>query len=124
MEYTVEYLPDKKIVSVRISERLNFQIAENYSKDAIKLARRNECNKFIIDHSGSQVRGIQNIHADGDQLQQFGFTSSDRIAIVIAHLEDESGLPDPATKNSRWSVLKYFYSNQIDDALEWLAQTE
>ncbi len=34
MEYTVEYLEDKKIVQVKVKGRVNYQLAEQYSREA------------------------------------------------------------------------------------------
>ena len=51
MKYSVEYLPDKKIVDIKTKGRINFHIAETYSKEAIRLAREKGCTKFLIEHN-------------------------------------------------------------------------
>lgn len=125
MKYTVDYLSDNKIVSVKMKGRLNFQIAEQYSREAVKLARQNDCTKFLFDHSETKMQGgVNNIHASGEELQQFGFKSSDRIAIVIANLGNDSNLLESVNLNSRWSALKYFYEDNIQEAFNWLLKIE
>ncbi len=121
MKYSVDYLQDKNIVIIKMKERLNFQIAEQYSKEAIKVAHQNDCTKFLFDHTKTTLRdGINKIHMDGEELQQFGFKNTDRIAVVVANLNYDSNLSVPESQNSRWSTLKYFSADNIQEALNWL----
>lgn len=125
MNYEVNYIADKKIVNVKMNGRMSFKIAEQYSKEALKLARQNDCTKFLLDHTETIMQGGSNqIHASGEELQQFGFKNTDRIAVLIANYGDDSDLLDPVNQNSRWSTLKYFYSDGIENAFGWLAETE
>ena len=74
MEYKVDYLEDKKIVQVKVKGRVNYQIVQQYSIEAVKLARENNCRKFLINHSKTLLEdGIYKIHTDGDALEKFGF---------------------------------------------------
>ena len=83
MKYSVEYLPDKEIVSVKINGRLNYKFAEQYSKEAVRLANINDCDKFLFNHTETILNGDgMNLHATGDELQQFGFKNNDRVAII------------------------------------------
>lgn len=125
MEYTIEYLPDKNIVSVKMSGRLNFHIAEQYSKDAIKLAHQYKCTRFLFDHSDTTINGgINKIHMLGEELQQFGFRNTDRIAIVVANIVYNDNSQEHINHNSRWSVLKYFNSENIQESYDWLMESE
>ena len=125
MEYTVDYLPDKKIVVVKLKGRLNFQIVERYSKEAVKLARQNDCTKFLFDHTKTTMKTeVNKIHAAGEELQQFGFKNTDRIAIVIANPDNNPNLAETINQNSRWSVLKYFDVDKIQTAFDWLLELE
>jgi hypothetical protein len=125
MEYRVDYLPDKKIIGIKMKGRLNFQIAEKYSEEAVKLARENDCKKFLIDHTETIMQGgVNKIHAAGDELVEFGFKNTDRIAIVIANQENGKNLLNSVNKNSRWSVLKYFYADDMQEAFDWLLEIE
>jgi hypothetical protein len=121
MKYTVDYLPDKKIVIVKMKGRLNFQVAEQYSKEAVKLAHQNDCTKFIFDHTKTTLQeGVNKIHMDGEELQQFGFKNADRIAIIVANPIYDSNLLEHVNQNSRWSTLKYFCADNIQEAFNWL----
>jgi hypothetical protein len=121
MKYSVDYLQDKNIVIIKMKERLTFQIAEQYSKEAIKIAHQNNCTKFLFDHTETILQdGINKIHVDGEELQQFGFKNTDRIAVVVANLKLNSNLTIPESQNSRWSTLKYFNADNIQEALNWL----
>ena len=125
MDYTIDYLTDKKIVSVKMTGRLNFQIAEQYSTEAVKLARQNNCTKFLIDHTGTTVRGrIDKIYAAGEELQQFGFINTDHIAIIIADLGSNPDLLENVNQNSRWSIVKYFNADNLQAAFDWLLEIE
>ena len=121
MEYKVEYLNDKRIISIKMKGRLSFQMAEKYSKEAIKLAHQNDCTYFLFDHSETEMQaGINKIHTSGEELQQFGFKDKDRIAIVISNDNQDLNSLQPASHNSRWSVFKYFYADDIQEAFNWL----
>lgn len=123
MVYTVDYLEDIKIICVKMKGRLNFQIAEQYSKEAVKLARHYDCSKFIIDHTETTVQGgVNKIHVAGAELQQFGFKNTDLIAVVIANLADDPNLLEPIIQNSRWCVLKFFSAENIQEAYDWLSE--
>jgi len=125
MEYTVDYLPDKKTVSVKMTGRLNFQIAEKYSKDAIKLAHQYNCTRFLFDHTETKIQGgISKNHMIGEELQQFGFKNTDRIAIVVSNLAYDDNSQGNVNQNSRWSVLKYFSADNIQETYNWLLENE
>ena len=125
MGYSLDYISDKNIVVVKIKGRLNFQIAEKYSKEASKLAHKNECTKILIDHTETSLQGgIYKIHTSGDEMQQFGFNNTDYIAVVVAKEDVDSNLHEPVSKNSHWSVIKYFYSDKLQDAYDWLSGIE
>jgi hypothetical protein len=123
MSYKIDYLKDKKIIQVEIQKRVNFKIVQQYSIDAIKLARENNCKKFLINHSKTLLEaGIYKIHTDGDALEQFGFVSSDKIAIVILGNKNDSHFFETTDANVKWSNFKYF--NTFDNAVSWLLEDE
>ena len=113
MKYSVDYLTDKKMVCVKAKGRLNFQIAEKYSREAVKLARQNDSTKFLIDHTETIQAGSNMIHTGGEEMQQFGFKNTDRIAVVIANFGNDSILTETVNPNSRWSVFRYFYADNV-----------
>jgi hypothetical protein len=112
MEYSIRYNDENKIVEIKSTGRMNFKTAEQYSKDAIKVAHEHRCSKFLIDHFDTDLS--VNIHATGEELQQFGFQITDKIAIVIKN--GHSSLT--VSQNSRWSESKYF--DNIEEAVTWL----
>ncbi len=121
MKYSVDYIPDKKVVSVNINGRLNYKFAEQYSKEAVKLAHVNDCEKFLFNHSDTILNGDEiNLHATGDELQQFGFKNTDRIAIIIGKVGKKKDLFKFENLNSSWCIFKYFDENKIQDAFDWL----
>lgn len=124
MDYKIDYLAEKDIVTVKMSGRLNYGIAEKYSKEAIKLAHQNKCSKFVFDHSDTLPVGITKIHTSGEELQQFGFKDTDRIAVIISKKSEDSGLLKSYSQNSRMSVIKYFITGNRQKALTWLLETE
>ncbi len=123
MEYTIEYLEDKKIVQVKIKGRVNFQLAEQYSKEARKLAHEYDCKKYLINHSKTSLEAnIYKIHTDGDALEKFGFKSNDKVAIVISRARDDLRFSEATDANVKWSNFKYFDSAK--EAVHWLAEKE
>jgi len=119
MEYTLDYLEDKKIVRVVIKGRVNFKVVQKYSIEAIKLARENNCKRFLINHSKTLAEeGIYKLHTDGDALEKFGFKITDKIAIVISHSKDDHYFKESTDSNAKWSNFKYFDS--VKDAVIWL----
>lgn len=124
MKYTVDYLEDKKIVDIKMSGRLNFQIAEKYSREALKLARERECTKFLFDHRETTLNSLTNTHTSGDEFQQFGFKNNHRIAILGGTRNGGSKTAEPELRNSSWSVIKYFHAKKVDEAIDWLINAE
>ena len=125
MEYTINYLSDKNIVSVKIKGRLNFQLAEQYSKEALKLARKNDCRKFLFDHTETDVEGeTSKLHTNGDVMQQFGFKNTDSIAIVVEKSVNASNFPASEDGNAKLSNSMYFGKANITDAVNWLSAIE
>ena len=123
MEYTIDYLEDKKFVQVKVKGRVNFQIAEQYSNEARKLAHEYKCKKYLINHSKTSLEAnIYKIHTDGDALENFGFKNTDKIAIVISRDRDNLRFSETTDANVKWSNFKYFGS--VKDAIHWLAANE
>lgn len=123
MKYKLEFLPDKGIVSIKIEGRLNFQNTRRYSVEATKLAHLNNCNKYLIDHTNTNLeQGIYKLHTDGATLERFGFKSTDRIAIIISREKDGHYFIEKQSKEARWSSIKYF--DGIKKAIHWLVSDE
>ena len=120
MEYSVDYLEDKNIVQVKVKGRVNFQIAQQYSIEAKKLAHEYNCRKFLINHTKTLLEAnIYKIHTDGDALERFGFKSTDKIAVVISREQDDLRFSETTDANVKWSNFKYFDSAK--EAVRWLA---
>jgi hypothetical protein len=120
MEYSIDYLEDKNIVQVKVKGRVNFQIAQQYSIEAKKLAHEYNCRKFLINHTKTLLEAnIYKIHTDGDALEQFGFKSTDKIAVVISREQDDLRFSETTDANVKWSNFKYFDSAK--EAVRWLA---
>jgi hypothetical protein len=123
MEYTIDYLEDKNIIQVKVKGRVNFQIVKQYSIETVKLARENNCRKFLINHIKTLLEdGIYKIHTDGDALEQFGFKTTDKIAIVVSRSQDELRFSEATDSNVKWSNFKYF--GDAKEASRWLAAEE
>jgi hypothetical protein len=123
MEYTVEYLEDEKIVQVKVKGRVNFQIAEQYSMEARKLAHEYNCKKYLINHSKTSLEAnIYKIHTDGDALEKFGFKHTDKVAIVISRDRDDLRFSEATDANVKWSNFKYFGDSK--EAVRWLTAIE
>lgn len=123
MSYTIDYLDDKKIVQVEVNGRVNFKIAKLYSTEAIKLAHEYNCKKFLFNHTKTTLEtGVYKIHTDGVDLENFGFISSNKIAIAISGGKNDSHFSEPTGSNVKWSNIKYF--NTSEKAINWLMEDE
>jgi hypothetical protein len=123
MGYTLSYQSNKKIILITVEGKLSFSIAKQYSIEAGKLAHTSKCNKFLIDHSKTTLQdGIYKIHTDGEELEQFGFKKTDRIAIVISRDKDDRHFLEKAYLQLGWNKLQYF--DTVEDAVAWLVQEE
>ena len=121
MEYSVNYNSGKKIVKIKNEGRLNFQKASQYSIEATKLAHQNNCNKYLIDHTDTLLeRGLYKLHTDGAALENFGFKSTDRVAIIISSPKEEDFLNDIAINAAKWCSVKYFTA--LKKAEKWLTR--
>ncbi|MBK7105383.1 MAG: hypothetical protein IPH62_08875 [Ignavibacteriae bacterium] len=121
MKYTIDFLSEKKIIGIKTKGRLNFKIVEEYCKEAVKLARKNNCNKFIFDHNDATLQGLTfNLHSAEDELQQFGFKNSDQIAIVLIDRKKNSSVKPSTNRNDSWCIIKYFYNGNNSEAIDWL----
>jgi len=49
----------------------------------------------------------------GEELQQFGFKNTDKIAIVVANLIYDDNSQEHVNQNSRWSELKIFREDEL-----------
>ena len=123
--YTVNYLADKKIVSVITKGRVNFKSAEESAKEALKLAHQNNCSKFLLNHTETTEHGsVNTLHTSEAELRQFGFKNTDRIAIMVSNPAYNSTPQEPTSKSSHWSVLKYFDADDTNKAINWLLEIE
>jgi hypothetical protein len=123
MEYIVNFNSRKKIINIKNEGRLNFQKASQYSIEATKLAHLNNCNKYLIDHTGTMLeRGLYKLHTDGAALENFGFKSTDRVAIIISSASEQQSLNSNDINAARWCSVKYF--NVLKEAEKWLAKKE
>jgi len=121
MSYKINYITGKKIVKINIQGRLNFGIVQQYSLEAIKLAHEYNCKKYLINHTKSLLEGgIYKLHADGDALEQFGFKSNDKIAIVISSSQNDDHFLKTAKSNVKWSNFRYF--STVEKASQWLLE--
>lgn len=121
MNFVIDYMPERNLVIIKVKGKLNFQQAEQYSNEAIKLAHLNDCSKFLFNHTNTKPEntGIYKLHTDGDALEKFGFKRSDKIAIVIPRKKGNELFSRKSEHNAKWSNFKYFDSDK--DALEWLS---
>ncbi len=123
MEYTIDYLEDKKIIQIKVKGRVSYQLAEQYSMEARKLAHEYDCKKYLINHSKTSLEAnIYKIHTDGDALEKFGFKSTDKVAIVISRGRDDLRFSEATDANVKWSNFKYF--GDAKEAVHWLAANE
>ena len=67
------------------------------------------------------MSGLTNIFTTGSELQQFGFKNSDKIAIITKKNRHKYS-KESQIGNISWSKFKYFNSNRVDDAINWLSK--
>jgi hypothetical protein len=124
MQYEIDYNHEMQFVNIKVNGKVNYKLAEEYSIEAAKLARHNNCHKFLIDHTGTKLEdaGIYKLHTDGAALEKFGFKSTDKIAIIISRDKDDRLFSEKTGQNAKWSDFKYF--DTIDEGLDWLGKED
>jgi len=123
MAYLVKFLSDQKVISITVEGKLNFGMVKQFTTEAIKLSHTYKCNNFLIDHTKTTLQeGIYKLHTDGEELEQFGFQKTDRIAIVISRKKDDKHFSEKTYLELGWNKLQYF--DEVKDALEWLVEVE
>lgn len=121
MKYKLNFLSDEGIVSIKYEGMLNFKKAREYSVEATKLAHLNNCNKYLIDHTGTNLEhGIYKLHTDGAALEQFGFKCTDKVAIIISSETDGHYFSEKFPQEARWCNVKFFEINE--EAVQWLIE--
>ena len=120
MSYIIVYKQNKKFVNIKVEGKLNFKLVEKYSIEALKLAHKNSCHKFLIDHRETELEdsGFYKLHTDWAALEKFGFKSRGKIAIVISRIKDDRLFSEKAEQEANWSNFKYF--DTVEEALNWL----
>jgi hypothetical protein len=123
MGYSIKYVSKGNYIQIDVIGKVNFKLAKEYSTEAVKLAHENRCHNFIIDHKKTdpEASGIYKLHTDGAALEKFGFKSTDKIAIIISHHE-EDGSSEDNEHDAKWSNFRYFTTTE--KALDWLDSTE
>jgi hypothetical protein len=122
LQYSIEYISDEDIIDVKLTGRINYQVIEQSLTEAVKSARQNSCSKFIIDHRSTEIENNgYRLHSSGEELQQFGFLNSDKIAIVVSQSYKNIKIPESVKGNARWSEVKYFDKDNIEKAKSWLS---
>ena len=121
MSYNLIYLDDSNIVKVAVTGRLNFGMVQQYLKEALKLAHENNCTKYLLDHTGTLSESDTfKLHTDGDTLEQFGFKSNDKIAVVFSDDPSEDQSFQSVKSNVKWSNTRYFKNTA--EAMDWLEE--
>jgi hypothetical protein len=119
MEYEVKFLAKTGIISIKNEGRLNFKKARQYSTEAKKLAHLHNCNKYLIDHSETDLEhGVYKLHTDGAALEQFGLMNTDCVAVIVSNGRDTHFLNEKHPQETKWCSVKYF--NNSEAALDWL----
>lgn len=124
MQYVIDYNHEMHLVNIKVNGKVNYKLAEEYSMEAAKIARHNNCHKFLIDHTATKLEdaGIYKLHTDGAALEKFGFKSTDKIAIIISREKDDSPFSEKTEHNAKWSDFKYF--DKIEEGLDWLGKAD
>ncbi len=92
------------VVALIVTPALSMLLLKNGSSNGVE----SPITKTLLE------AGIYKIHTDGDALEQFGFKSSDKIAIVISSDQSDSQFFETTDSNVKWSNFKYFNTIELE----------
>jgi hypothetical protein len=84
MDWSIDYLEEDGIVSMKTSGPADLEQNVSMSKEALALGRKKGVNRFLVDHRkiehGLSVLQVDNLPR---MLKQIGVTADDKVAIVF-----------------------------------------
>ncbi len=121
MGFTVQYQPERNVISVWTEGDLDNSVLENAACEAFKLASEHDCRRFLLDSTRSVVtEGTSGIFQFAAGLEELGLRRTDWVAVVIARDLDDHRFFETAARNSGWGRIHYFRA--LEAATEWLEQ--
>jgi hypothetical protein len=120
MKWDIFFDESNTLVKVIVEGKIQAQSTAEMAIEGIKLARENNCSKFLIDYTLAQVEdSIIDTHNFMANLEKLGITLKDKIAIVYSKDKEKHYFAETVAANRGWTNIKYFF--EIDAATNWLS---
>lgn len=119
MDWKFHLDKNHNILLVKVTGKIVSERTAQMAIDGIDIARRNNCVKFLIDYTETEVDdSVIETYKFMSDLAKLGITRSDSIAIVYAGDKDKHQFAETAAANSGWNNVRYF--NDLEKGIGWL----
>jgi hypothetical protein len=124
MEYSIEHLPKKNIVSLHVSGEIDdSELLIKAAHEMIALASTHNYDKFLIDYTHAKVKlEIIDIYESATIMVDIGFKRTDRIASVIPEAWESIKFFVTVAHNRGWFNIRLF--SDSESAFQWLEEED
>ena len=118
-EHSITYRIEEGVVSISIQGTLNQKTARKFLSQAVDLASRHECHKFLSDlRQATILEGTFGILDHVKELGEIGLKKGDLFAVIAQNDLSAHKFFETAARNRGWYSIRYFHTEA--DAIEWL----
>ncbi len=122
MGYAVEYQSDRDLIIVRHEGDLDYNVLLGYGAEALKLAARHHCHKFLIDETRAVItEETIRIFEFVTELEKLGLRRTDKVAVLIARDIADHLFFETVARNRGYN-FRYFYD--VAPAMDWFEQAQ
>jgi hypothetical protein len=120
VSYDVQFDADKGIVYTVASGPMDADYAAEFSIEALKVAEKNNCEKFLFDIRGTIITELAaGISQFALNLEKLGSKKSHKSAIVYASDEKDLRFFESTFKGQGFNVSLF---NDLNQAIAWLTE--
>ncbi len=122
MEWTIEYLEDKKILYIKLSGNLLFEKITEMCTEGLSEAHKHGTYNVLLDQTliTSPLRTLDIYKLPG-LIEKAGVTRQFKIAILYSKYPEDFYFYETVSENQGFTV-RLFTAKDKDRAIEWLAE--
>jgi len=119
MEWSIIYNEQNALIEITVEGTIVSQQTAQMAMQRIKIARKENCNKFLIDYTDAVV-GDSTIETYQFMtgLERLGITHQDSLAIVHSNDYVQHHFAETVAMSRGWSNIQYF--SDREEAIDWL----
>ena len=122
MEYSIDYLPEKKTVMVRFSGVINDTgPVQKAAREMTTLASEHKCTKFLADYTDATLEvDTIDLYESANLLLDLGFKQTDKVASIISGDRESIEFFQTVAQNRGWFNVRIFADRE--SAFQWLEE--